>query len=169
MKEKLKKCPWKVILSVAVFVVTLALNIWLLCMPVFKGSPYRGKSDGFLRKTTFYDATYSGVEVIEQDSYLVVGFYVVENERVSLGGYAYLKENQVSVALFGQQDSFSYNRKNVFLLMQTWNSKEVKYYNAGAIALQTFYAVVMLVSVVCVFRFSSAFIKTRDKKSDIVL
>ena len=141
MKEKLKKCPWKVIVSVVVFVVTLALNIWLVCMPVFKGSPYRAKTEDGAVKITFYDTTY---KIGTRESY-ECGFYVANKECVKMEGYS------------------TGERKSVFLI----ESGKLNFYNAGAIVLQCFYGVVLIVSVVCIFGFSSEFIKSKNNKSNV--
>lgn len=180
MKEKLKKCPWKVIVSVAVFVVTLALNIWLLCMPVVKFGTYKGKSDHWSIEISFSKNTFFIVEKPKGNnadttiSRVRYGLYYIDGDYVKMDGATGMlgtTEDLDAMDSFGKEDYKTYAKpQNVFTIPESryysatvWTGgyESMNCVNYEAVFLQVFFAIVYLISVIAIIKMIVTRVRTK--------
>lgn len=127
--KQLKALPWKIILPVAVLVITLALNIWLGCMPVFKIGAYVGNTKHWSIQINFNETTYSGIERVKISNYnrdegyiKIYGFYYVDNKYIKFdGAQGSLYENEETniIFSFGKEYNDVYDKHSVFSISTT--------------------------------------------------
>lgn len=170
--KQLKSLPWKIILPVAVLVITLALNIWLGCMPVFKGGAYVGNTEHWGIKINFNETTYCGIEQVKISNYnraegyiKIYGFFYVDNMHVKFdGAQGSLYENEETniIFSFGKEYNDVYDRHSVFAISTTKyigqsaysdRYEKINCINWSAVFLQIFYVIIFIVCLNFIIRY----------------
>lgn len=146
--KQLKSLPWKIILPVAVLVITLALNIWLGCMPVFKGT-YVNKKEGKINRITFYNDNFSFEQKDGDNFWLGYGFCYSTKEEIKLykiwgGTYSLFPDGTTSQVSFKRSSVFSFYYEDTEYTGHSYRKIEVRYVCAEAVILQIVYIAIML-------------------------
>lgn len=136
--KQLKALPWKIILPVAVLVITLALNIWLGCMPVFKGK-YVNKREGVTTSIRFYDNTFYSTSKRNDEVYERNGFYVADKDGVYCDTYGSSSHSE-----FDRESVFSFYYEDTEYTGYSYIKIKVRYVCAEAVILQIVYIAIML-------------------------